>query len=41
VDELGRVSAEARNILVAYYKDCEDIYQKGVQAVLAAGPTVV
>lgn len=41
VDELARVSAEARGLLVGYFKDCEDIYQKGMAAVLASGPSVV
>jgi hypothetical protein len=39
--ELASVSAACRDLLVNYFKSCEDIYQQGVQAVLAAGGTVV
>ena len=33
IDEISKVSGEARKMLVSYYKDCESIYQKGAQAV--------
>jgi hypothetical protein len=39
--ELASVSAACRDLLVNYFKSCEEIYQQGVQAVLAAGGTVV
>jgi hypothetical protein len=36
VDILTLLSKEARNILLDYYKGCEETYQKGVQAILMA-----
>lgn len=36
IDELENVSKEARDILVRYYKGCEEQYQKGMELVLRA-----
>jgi hypothetical protein len=36
LQELARVSAEARNILVNYFKSCDDVYQAGVREVNAS-----
>jgi hypothetical protein len=36
VDSLTILSREARQILLEYYKGCEETYQQGVQAILAA-----
>ena len=34
--EVNKLSAEARTILIDYYKGCEDLYQEGLQKVLAS-----
>ena len=36
IDELEKVSAEVRGLLVQYYKDCEMLYQEGVTTVFQA-----
>jgi hypothetical protein len=36
IDELEKVSAEVRALLVQYYKDCETLYQEGVTTVFQA-----
>jgi hypothetical protein len=36
IDILTLLSKDARNLLLEYYKGCEETYQKGVQAILAA-----
>jgi hypothetical protein len=36
LEELSRVSKEARELLISYYKGCEDLYQKGAKEVLSA-----
>jgi len=41
LDELAKISKAARDILVEYYKGCEELYQKGVQEVLSSKYTVV
>jgi len=39
--ELAKVSKEAREILIDYYKGCEDTYQKGVELVKGSSSTVL
>ena len=41
IDELAKTSKMAREILVEYYKGCEELYQKGVQEVLASKYSVI
>jgi len=41
LDELAKISKIARDMLVDYYKGCEELYQKGVQEVLSSKYTVV
>ena len=36
ISEVNKLSAEARGILIDYYKGCEDLYQMGLQKVLAS-----
>lgn len=36
IDELAKVSKEARTLLLQYYSDCEKMYQQGAQVVLSA-----
>lgn len=36
IDELGKVSAEARTILIQYYSACEKMYQDGIKMIVAA-----
>jgi hypothetical protein len=36
IDELAKVSAEARNILIQYYSQCEKMYQDGIKMIVAA-----
>jgi hypothetical protein len=36
VEELNTISREARNLLINYYKGCEDLYQLGAKEILAA-----
>jgi hypothetical protein len=37
IAEVNKLSAEARRILIEYYKGCEDLYQSGAQIVLRSG----
>jgi hypothetical protein len=41
IDELAKVSAEARNILIQYYSACEKMYQDGIKMIIAARKTAV
>lgn len=41
LEDVAKLSKAARQILVEYYKGCEELYQKGVQEVLASKYTVV
>ena len=41
LDELTLLSKDARNILVKYYTDCEDLYQKGALEILRSRPNVI
>lgn len=36
VEELNNISREARNLLINYYKGCEDLYQLGAKEILSA-----
>ena len=36
IDELAKVSAEARNILIQYYSQCEKMYQDGIKMIIDA-----
>lgn len=36
IDELNKISREARNLLINYYKGCEDLYQEGARIILTA-----
>ena len=37
IDEVNKLGAEARAMLVDYYKGCEDLYQEGARMVLRSG----
>jgi hypothetical protein len=39
-DELAKVSKEVRDILIDYYKGCEELYQEGIQVILQSGKYV-
>jgi hypothetical protein len=41
LDELTLLSKDARNILVKYYSDCEDLYQKGALEIFRSRPNVI
>jgi hypothetical protein len=41
LEDVAKLSRAARQILVDYYKGCEDLYQKGVQEVLGSKYSVV
>jgi hypothetical protein len=41
IDELAKVSAEARNLLIQYYSACEKMYQDGIKMIIAARKTAV
>lgn len=41
IDELAKVSAEARNILIQYYSACEKMYQDGIKMIIAARKTAI
>ena len=36
ISEVNKLSSEAREILIEYYKGCEDLYQMGLQKILAS-----
>lgn len=36
IEELNSISREARNLLIQYYKGCEDLYQEGAKEILSA-----
>jgi hypothetical protein len=36
IQEINKLSAEARQILVEYYKGCEDLYQQGLRKVVSS-----
>jgi hypothetical protein len=37
IDEVNKLGAEARKMLIEYYKGCEEMYQAGAQIVLRSG----
>ena len=41
IDELAKVSAEARNLLIQYYSQCEKMYQDGIKMIIDARKTAV
>jgi hypothetical protein len=41
IDELAKVSAEARNLLIQYYSACEKMYQDGIKMIIEARKTAV
>lgn len=41
IDELAKVSTEARNLLIQYYSNCEKMYQDGIKMIVQANKVAV